>query len=153
MTAYPHEFEFITLQGVEFRFLTKPVQVLSDGGCVSGLECVRVELGPPDRSGRPAPFEVPGSEFVLPADHIIKAIGQKKPDLAAMLGLATDNGYIRVTTDLETSLPGVHAGGDCIRAKGSASTVMAVQDGKLAAMAIHRKLMKTTHNSEATANG
>jgi glutamate synthase (NADPH/NADH) small chain len=153
MTAYPHEYEFIKLEGVEFRFLTKPMSVMSDGGMVKKLVCVRMELGQPDASGRPAPIEVPGSEFVLTADQIIKAIGQTKPDLASRLGLERDSGYIRVNADLETSLPGVYAGGDCIRAKGSASTVMAVQDGKLAAMAIHRKLTKTTANREVSADG
>jgi glutamate synthase (NADPH/NADH) small chain len=58
-----------------------------------------------------------------------------------MLGLQTERGYIKVNDDFETSLPGVYAGGDCIRARGSASTVMAVEDGKLAAFAIHRKLV------------
>jgi glutamate synthase (NADPH/NADH) small chain len=67
----------------------------------------------------------------------VKAIGQVKP----ALGLATDNGFIKVSEDFETSIPGVFAGGDCVRAKGAASTVMAVQDGKLAAAAIHRRLM------------
>jgi dihydropyrimidine dehydrogenase (NAD+) subunit PreT len=140
MTAYPHEYEFIKLEGVDFRFLTKPVGVVTDSGVVKGLKCMRVELGPPDASGRPAPFEVPGSEWVLAADQVIKAIGQNKPDLASRLGLATDSGYVRVNSDLETSVSGVYAGGDCVRAKGSASTVMAVQDGKLAAKAIHSKM-------------
>lgn len=153
MTAYPHEYEFIKLEGVEFRFLTKPISVMSDSGMVKKLACVRMELGQPDASGRPSPIEVSGSEFMLTADQIIKAIGQTKPDLASRLGLEKDGGHIRVNAELETSLPGVYAGGDCIRAKGSASTVMAVQDGKLAAMAIHRKLTKTTANREVSANG
>ena len=106
-----------------------------------GLRCVRMELGPPDASGRPAPQPVADSEFVLPCDQIIKAIGQEKPSLAKLLGLETDKGYIRVNDDFETSLPGVFAGGDCVRARGSASTVMAVQDGKMAAFAIHRRLV------------
>ena len=76
----------------------------------------------------------------LPADQIIKAIGQEKPPA---FGLAVDRGFVRVSADLETSLPGVFAGGDCIRIKNVASTVMAVQDGKLAAAAIHRHLENT----------
>ena len=153
MTAYRHEYDFIKLEGVEFRFLTQPVGVISESGIVKGLACVRVELGPPDASGRPAPIDVPGSELTLPADQIIKAIGQKKPDLASALGLATDSGYIRVNSQLETSVPGVYAGGDCIRARGAASTVMAVQDGKLAATAIHKQLMKATADREVSVNG
>lgn len=141
MTAYPHEYSFIKNEGVEFRFLTQPVEVIAEGGRVTGLKCVRMELGAPDASGRPSPQPVVGSEFVLPCDQIVKAIGQEKPAVARLLGLETEKGFIKVNDDFETSLIDVYAGGDCIRAKGSASTVMAVQDGKLAAFAIHRKLV------------
>ena len=120
---------------------------------MTGLECIRVELGPPDSSGRPAPVDVPGSEFVIPADQIIKAIGQNKPALASRLGLETERGFIQVNADLETSVPGVFAGGDCVRAKGAASTVMAVQDGKLAAQAIHHRLGKAAADRKVSANG
>ncbi|WP_245575090.1 NAD(P)-dependent oxidoreductase [Meiothermus rufus] len=140
MTAYPHEYSFVKNEGVEFRFLTQPVEVLSEGGQVVGLRCVRMALGEPDASGRPAPRPVAGSEFVLPCDQVVKAIGQEKPTLAQVLGLQTEKGYIKVNDDFETSLPKVYAGGDCVRAKGAASTVMAVQDGKMAAFAIHRRL-------------
>lgn len=140
MTAYPHEHEFIKSEGVELRFLTQPVQVMSDGTQVTGLECMRMSLGEPDASGRPAPVPVPGSEFVIEVDQIIKAIGQEKPSLATLLGLDTVNGFIKVNHNFQTNLPGVYAGGDCIRAIGAASTVMAVQDGKLAAAAIHKAL-------------
>jgi glutamate synthase (NADPH/NADH) small chain len=141
MTAYPHEYGFAKQEGIEFRFLTQPIEVLHEGGRVTGLRCVRMELGMPDASGRPAPQPVVGSEFVLPCDQVVKAIGQEKPALAKLIGLETDKGYIKINYDYETSLPNVFAGGDCVRAKGSASTVMAVQDGKLAAYAIHRRLV------------
>jgi glutamate synthase (NADPH/NADH) small chain len=140
MTAYPHEYEFIKREGVEFRFLTQPVQVLSSGEAVTGLKCLRTELGVMDVSGRPSPHPVPDSEFVIPADQIVKAIGQQRPALTKLLDLQTIAGFIKVDDDYETSLPGLYAGGDCIRSSGAASTVMAVQDGKLAARAIHRKL-------------
>ncbi len=140
MTAYAHEYEFIKKEGVEFRFLTQPVRVALENGNVTGIECVRMILGERDGSGRPSPRPVPGSNFVLQADQIVKAIGQEKPTLASRLGLETEKGYIKVNGEFETSLPGIYSGGDCIRACGAASTVMAVQDGKLAAQAIHRKL-------------
>ncbi|HEX4750060.1 MAG TPA: NAD(P)-dependent oxidoreductase [Bryobacteraceae bacterium] len=140
MTAYPHEYEFIKKEGVEFRFLTQPIQVLSEAGTVTGIACLRTELAGVDLSGRPTPCLVPGSEFVIPADQIVRAIGQNKPSLARILGLGTIGGFITVDDDYETSLPHVFAGGDCIRLRGAASTVMAVEDGKLAAHAIHRKL-------------
>ncbi|MBV9403881.1 MAG: hypothetical protein JO211_00950, partial [Acidobacteriaceae bacterium] len=60
--------------------------------------------------------------------------------LAALLGLETHRGFIKVSDDYETSLPGVYAGGDSIRSSGAASTVMAVEDGKIAARAIHCRL-------------
>ena len=128
MTAYRHEYDFVRMEGVEFRFLTQPVRVLADQGRVTGMSCIRMEPGL-----RPAG----GPEFAIPADQVVKAVGQEKPSLAEALGLATDRGYIQVNENLETSIAGVFAGGDCIRAKRAASTVMAVQDGKLAASAIH----------------
>jgi dihydropyrimidine dehydrogenase (NAD+) subunit PreT len=140
MTAYEHEYEFVKKEGVEFEFLTQPIAVLTEDGFITGLECVRMGLGEPDASGRPAPQPLAGSNFIIPADQVIKAIGQQKSPVASLLGLATERGFIKVDRSLETSEPGVFAGGDCIRAKGAASTVMAVQDGKIAAAAIHRKV-------------
>ena len=140
MTAYVHEYEFVKKEGVEFRFLTQPLRVLTDNGKVTGLECVRVELGEKDGSRRPAPRPVRGSEFVLKVDQIVKAIGQKATAVAELLRLDTEKGKIRVNELMETSAAGIFAGGDCIRSKGAASTVMGVQDGKLAAKAIHERL-------------
>ena len=100
-----------------------------------------MELGENDASGRPSPRPMAGSEFLLPADQIVKAIGQKKPSFAAQLNLRTENGFIQVDANFETSLAGVYAGGDCVRARGAASTVMAVEDGKLAAKVIHERLV------------
>jgi glutamate synthase (NADPH/NADH) small chain len=141
MTAYPHEYDFIKREGVSFSFLTQPVRVHSENGAMKSLECVRMRLGAADASGRPAPQPVTGSEFILPADQVVKAIGQQKPSLATQLKLKTEKGFIRINAAFETSLPGVYAGGDCIRARGAASTVMAVQDGKLAACSIHERLV------------
>jgi glutamate synthase (NADPH/NADH) small chain len=101
---------------------------------------MHVELGALDASGRPSPWPMGGSEFVLAADQIVKAVGQKKPSLAALLGLNTNKSFIAVDAGFQTSVAGVYAIGDCIRSSGAASTVMAVQDGKLAAKAIHEQL-------------
>lgn len=141
MTAYDHEYRFVRNEGVTVEFLTQPVAVQVEAGKVTGLECVRVRLGGTDTSGRPAPHPVPGSHFVIPADRIIKAIGQQKTPVAALFGLETDRGFIKVDDKLRTSAARVYAGGDCVRAKGSASTVMAAQDGKIAAAEIHETLM------------
>jgi len=141
MTAYAHEYDFIKREGVRFSFLTQPVRVHAENGSVKSLECLRMTLGPADSSGRPSPQPVADSEFLLPADQIVKATGQEKPSLASLLKLETEKGFIQVSQAFETSLAGVYAGGDCIRARGAASTVMAVQDGKLAARSIHERLV------------
>ena len=141
MTAYPHEYEFIKREGVRFEFLSQPIRVLAKNGAVEGVECVRMALGQKDASGRPSPVPVEGSHFVIPADQVVKAIGQEKTSLASRLNLKLQRGYVAVDEKLETSIPGVYAGGDCIRAIGAASTVMAVQDGKMAARAIHERLV------------
>jgi len=141
MTAYPHEYEFIKGEGVAFEFLVQPIHVHAENASVKSLECLRMTLGEPDASGRPAPRPVPGSAFHLPADQVVKAIGQQKPSVASLWNLKTEKGFIQVSDRFETSLDGVYAGGDCIRARGSASTVMAVEDGKLAARAIQERLV------------
>lgn len=142
MTAYDHEVEFIKLEGVNIKFLTQPVGVKTANGEVVGLECVAMSLGKPDMSGRATPSPIPGSDFVIPTDQIIKAIGQEKPALAVQLGLDSEKGFLKVDDQFETNLTNVFAGGDCIRKRGAASTVMAVQDGKLAAFAIHQRIAK-----------
>ena len=141
MTAYAHEYDFIKQEGVNFSFLTQPVRVHSENGTVKALECLRMSLGPADASGRPSPQPIAGSEFFLDADQVVKAIGQQKPSLASQLKLKTEKGFIQVNAEFETNMPGVYGGGDCIRARGAASTVMAVQDGKLAARAIDERLV------------
>jgi len=141
MTAYPHEYDFVKREGVTFRFLVQPTKVHHENGGVKALECVRMTLGDPDCSGRPFPKPVPGATMLLRADQIVKAIGQNKTSLISTLNLKTEGGFIHINSDFETSSPGIFAGGDCIRARGSASTVMAVQDGKLAARSIHQRLV------------
>jgi dihydropyrimidine dehydrogenase (NAD+) subunit PreT len=149
MSAYRHEYEFAKVEGIEFRFLSQPTRVVIANNLVIGLECMAMALGELDPSGRPAPHSLPGSEFILPADQIVKAIGQEKWQWAASLKLATQRGFLQVNEDFETSIPGVYAGGDCIRSYGACSTVMAVQDGKLAAAAISRKLAQTRNQEVA----
>ena len=120
MSAYPHEYEFVKKEGVEFEFLA---QAGRSGSLPAGLECIRGHA----------------STFMIPADTIVKAIGQQKPSIASLLGPRNRSRLHKsFEVDCETSIPGIYAGGDCIRAKGSASTVMAAQDGKIAAAAIHQ---------------
>lgn len=147
MPAYHFEYLFALGEGVSFMFLTQPVEVIGKDGKVEGLKCLRMELGEPDQSGRRIPVPSKGTEFVIPCDMLIKAIGQKKhsdiQEQLAKFGVkATKNGYIDVADDTKrTGHEKIFAGGDCIRSKGEASTVAAVQDGKIAAAAIHRQLV------------
>ena len=143
MTAYNFEFEFAKKEGIEYRFLSNPVAVRG-ADFVTGLECVKMRLGAPDSSGRPRPEVIPDSNFVLECDMVISAIGQEKhQSLAAQLNLEMRNGYIVTDAHNQTSRRGVYAGGDCVRVTGDASTVMAVQDGKIAARGIHAALLET----------
>jgi dihydropyrimidine dehydrogenase (NAD+) subunit PreT len=141
MTAYEFEYEFIKNEGVEFRFLTQPVEVIGENGKVVGLKCVKMQLGQPGADGRRQVEAVPDSEWILECDQVIKAIGQEKPAALVMaFNLQTEKGYIKVDDSLKTSNPKVYAGGDCIRSKGEAMTVTAAEDGKIAAKSIHAHL-------------
>ncbi|HEY9684883.1 MAG TPA: NAD(P)-dependent oxidoreductase [Oculatellaceae cyanobacterium] len=145
MPAYHFEYEFALTEGVAFSFLTQPVEVVGDGTKVTGLKCIRMDLGAPDASGRRTAVAVPDSEFVLPCDMVIKAIGQKKHSpivtKLAEFGVQQVKGYLDVDPKTNrTHNEKIFAGGDCIRSRGEASTVMAVQDGKIAAMGIHAQL-------------
>ncbi len=149
MTAYNFEYTFIKNEGVECRFYSQPLRVLGENGRVTGLECLRVELGPPGSDGRALPQPVPGSEFVIPCDQVIKAIGQEKLiDLYAHFGLEHERGYVKVDADRRTSHPKVFAGGDCIRATGDAMTVTATEDGKQAARSIQAWLESTAQAAD-----
>ena len=149
MSAYRHEFDFAKNEGIEFRFLAQPTRVVATKAGVAGLECTSVGLGQLDGSGRPAPVALPGTEFIIPADQIVKAIGQQKWTWSSSLKPTAERGFLQVDEEFETSMPGVYAGGDAIRARGNCSTVMAVQDGKLAAAAIDRRLAKAQEKEVA----
>lgn len=126
-------------EGIVFQLLTAPTAVLgNEQGWVSGLQCVRMELGEADATGRRRPVEVPDSEFTLCADTVIIAIGQGPNPLvqSTTKGLKTNKrGNINVVDDSgATSKPGVFAGGDIVT--GAATVIQAMGAGKKAAAAI-----------------
>jgi dihydropyrimidine dehydrogenase (NAD+) subunit PreT len=146
MTAYEFEYEFAKQDGVEFRWLTQPTKIVTDEhGKVKALQCVRMELGEPDESGRRRPVEVPGSEFTMEVDAVIKAIGQSRyVSLIEELGLKHNRGIVKINPEThETSNPKVYAAGDVIfgDGQGDAMVVTAAQQGKLTAHAIHQKFI------------
>ena len=136
MPAYPYEYELAKRDGCEFRFFTVPKRVLGDG-VITGLECVRAELGPPDARGRRSPVEIPGSEHVIRCDMLLKATGQlPRDEFARDAGLVIDGGK------LVSSKPNVFVGGDA--ASGGAEIVNAAAEGKQAAAQIHALLSAQT---------
>ncbi|HVM62515.1 MAG TPA: NAD(P)-dependent oxidoreductase [Verrucomicrobiae bacterium] len=141
MPAYNYEYEIAKKDGCVYYFLTAPKRIIGKKG-VEGIECVRMKLGKDDSSGRPAPQPIPGSEFVLECDMVIKSLGQKKQRdfVQKVLGLKTDDrGRVAVdAVTLQTSNPKFFAGGDCVN--GGREVVNAVAHGKRAAWAIHKKL-------------
>ena len=141
MPAYEFEYDFIKKEGVEFRFLSQPIEILGDNGKVRGLKCQKMQLGDADADGRRRVEAIPNSEFVLETDQVIMAIGQEKlTNIFDSFGLEQNRGYIKVNDNLQTTKEQVFAGGDCIRAVGEANTVRATQDGKIAAQGIHNWL-------------
>jgi glutamate synthase (NADPH/NADH) small chain len=137
MPARREEVHHAREEGIEFKMLCSPVEVVGHDGWVTGLVATRMALGEPDESGRRAPVCVAGSEFTIDCDTVIMALGTRAnplltkstPDLEL-----TSRGYIRVDADGATSKPGVFAGGDIVT--GSATVIQAMGAGKRAARAI-----------------
>ena len=139
MPARLEEIENAEEEGVQMFLLTNPVRIVSDGkGGVGAMECIKMELGEPDASGRRRPVPVPGSEFTMDVDTVIVAVGQgPNPLLArATQGLALNRkGNIEVRDEYgATSIPGVWAGGDIVT--GAATVISAMGAGKRAARGI-----------------
>ena len=135
MPAFDHEIVEAEDEGVRFAYLTDPIRILGEHH-VEGVECLSMSLGLPDASGRRRPEPVEGTEHVLVADTVIKAIGQQPHREASAWfgGLAFDGSRLQIDpSTLQTSNPKVFAGGDVV---GGTSFVMAVRDGQRAARAI-----------------
>lgn len=142
MPARVEEVHHAKEEGVIFHTLQNAVEILGDeNDCVTGMRCVRFELGEPDASGRRSPVEIPGSEFVMEADTVIIAIGNGSNPLIKMTtpGLETNRrGHIVVDENNRTSLEGIYAGGDIVL--GAATVILAMGEGRRAAQAINEYL-------------
>jgi NADPH-dependent glutamate synthase beta subunit-like oxidoreductase len=141
MPASQEELEALEAEGIKIILLANPTKILgSPENRVEKLECVRMELGPPDESGRRSPVPVEGSEFILDVDTVIPAIGQAS-DLRFLEGSGVDTPKGRVIStseDCRTTVEGIFAGGDV--ATGPATVIEAIAAGKRAALAIHEYL-------------
>lgn len=144
MPARKEEIGHAEEEGIELRLLNNPVAIVGDDkGWVKGLQCVKMELGEPDASGRRSPVAIPGSEYVLDVDMVVMAIGQgpnplikdTTPDLEV-----NKRGNIVADAAGATSIPGVFAGGDIVT--GAATVISAMGAGKKAAAAIDEYLSK-----------
>lgn len=144
MPADHLEVEDAAEEGIVFHFLTQPVEILSNEGVMTGLRCIRMELGEPDKSGRRRPVPVDGSEFDMEADTLIPAIGQK-----IRLDFVTPDDRVEVTRwgtikvdsrNMMTTRPGVFAAGDAV--SGPLTVVHGIAGGKRAAKAIDEYLDK-----------
>jgi formate dehydrogenase beta subunit len=143
MPAEPYEVDDAEEEKVRFEFLVNPTRLVAENNRVVGVEVVKMALGEPDASGRRRPEPVPGSEYVIPCDMVIPAIGQD-PDLSFLegddLGIKTTKWSTVVAKEglLMTDCEGVFAGGDC--EIGPMTVVAAVGGGRRAARVMHRWL-------------
>ena len=142
MPARKEEIHHAKEEGIELRLLNNPVRILgNEKGWVSGLECIKMELGEPDASGRRSPVEVKGSEYVLDVDMVVMAIGQGPNPLIKQTTPELEvnkRGNIVANEVGATSIPGVFAGGDIVT--GAATVISAMGAGKRAAAAIDEYL-------------
>ncbi len=138
LPARAEEVHHAEQEGIRFELQVAPLEVLADENrWVTGLRCIRMELGEPDASGRRRPIPIEGSEFVIDCEMVVVAIGTRsnplltasEPDLAL-----NQAGYIVTDEHGMSSLPGVFAGGDIVR--GAATVILAMGDGKRAAASV-----------------
>jgi glutamate synthase (NADPH/NADH) small chain len=143
MPARQEEIENAEEEGVQFHYLVSPVRFIGDEtGWVKAVECLRMELGEPDVSGRRRPIPIRGSEFLVDVDMVVVAIGQSANPIVASTasGVETnERGYFIADEEGRTTKPGVFAGGDIVT--GAATVILAIGAGKKAARAMHDYLM------------
>jgi glutamate synthase (NADPH/NADH) small chain len=144
MPARTEEIHHAEEEGIEFKFLTNPVKYIgNEDGWVTHMECVQMELGEPDASGRRRPIEIKGSNFLMQVDTVVVAVGNSSNPLIPQTtpGLETNRwGNIVVNEQtMMSSRPGLFAGGDIVT--GGATVILAAGAGKVAARAMHRYMM------------
>ena len=153
MPARIEEIHHAEEEDIEFHFLTNPVRIIgNDEGSVTGMECIQMELGEPDDSGRRRPVPIKGSEFIMDVDTVIVSVGTGANPLLtnATPGLELNKwGYVVADEETgATSLPGVYAGGDIVR--GAATVILAMGDGRNASQAMHAFMMGEELEAEET---
>ena len=145
MPARKEEVHHAQEEGVEFLMLTAPVEYIGNkDGWVTGMKCLKMELGEPDASGRRSPKPIKGSEYVIDVDTVVVAVGTVANPIvpATTKGLEVNKwGYIVAKDESGlTSREGIYAGGDIVT--GAATVILAMGAGRKAANAIHEYLSK-----------
>ena len=141
LPARKEEIEHAIEEGIEFKFLTNPVKILGDDGWVKHIECIEMELGAPDESGRRRPIEKKDSNFIIDCDSVIMALGTSPNPIIKnnTKGLDVESwGGIITNEDGLTSIDNVYAGGDAVT--GAATVIKAMGAGLIASNAIDKKL-------------
>ncbi len=150
MPAREEEIHHAEEEGVEFVMLTNPTRIVGDANnWVSGIECQKMELGEPDESGRRKPVAVKGSEYIIPVQTVIEAVGQKPNPIIQQTTKGLEigkRGTVTVNDQQGTSREGIFAGGDLSR--GGATVILAMRDGKVAASAIHEYLLSKSNGNQ-----
>ena len=142
MPARAEEIHHALEEGIKLELLTNPIEMIgNESGSVTALKCIRMQLGEPDASGRRSPIPVEGSEFILPADMVIVALGTSPNPMIkdSCEALETSKkGTLVVDENMQTSLEGVYAGGDAVT--GAATVILAMGAGRKASHSILEKL-------------
>ncbi len=136
MPAIPEDIEAVEKEGIKITLLAAPKRLVSENGRLTGVECLKMELGTPDASGRPQPVPIKDSEFIVPVDTVIAAVGQvAETAFVSDLGISVKRGVIEISPrTAATNTEGVFAGGDSAGTK--AFVADAIASGKTGALAI-----------------
>ena len=143
MPGRDEEIHHAEQEGAKFKLLNNPIRIIGDERhCVVGMECIRMELGEPDESGRRRPVPVEGSEFIIDLDTVIVAIGNKPnpliPQTMPELELTKWGTIVVDEETMQTSVPRVYAAGDIV--SGAATVILAMGQGRIAASSINKYL-------------
>ena len=142
MPAFREEIEALKEEGIETQFLSAPARIITTNGKLKGVECIRMESGGIDESGRRKPLPVKGSEFIINLDNLLVAIGEE-PDISFLketsdIKTSRWNTIITDPETLATNVNGVFAGGDAVN--GPATVIEAMAHGRIAAEMIDKYL-------------
>lgn len=144
MPARGEEIEHAVEEGIELKLLNNPVEIIGENGMVTGIKCVKMELGEPDASGRRRPVPIEGSEYIIDVDQVIVSVGTSPNPLIrnsyADLQFSPKGTLMVNEETMQTNIDGIYGGGDAVT--GAATVILAMGAGRKAAKAIKETLLK-----------